>query len=36
MGKKQKAKINLIIKKDNKRFQYAVKVALNHEETKKD
>ena len=36
MDEKQKATINLIIKKDNKCFQYAVKVALNHEETKKD
>ena len=33
--KKKKAKINPINKKDNKCFQYAVTVALNHEETKK-
>ena len=32
MDKKQKSKINRINKKDNKCFQYAVTVALNHEE----
>ena len=34
--KNKKAIINPINTKDNKRFQYAVKVALNHEEIKKD
>ena len=34
--KKQKAAINSINKKDKKYFQYAVTVALNHEEIKKD
>ena len=33
--KNKKAAINLINKKDNKCFQYAVTVALNHEETEK-
>ena len=33
--KSKKATINLINKKDNKCFQYAVTVALNHEETEK-
>ena len=33
--KSKKAAINLINKKDNKCFQYAVIVALNHEETEK-
>ena len=33
--KSKKAAINLINKKDNKCFQYAVTVALNHEETEK-
>ena len=32
----KKATINPINKKDNKCFQYAVTVALNHEEIKKD
>ena len=36
MDKKQKLIINHINKKDNKCFQYAVTVALNHEENKKD
>ena len=36
MDKKQKTTINSINKIDNKCFQYAVTVALNHEETKKD
>ena len=37
LDKKQKSnKINPINKKDNKCFQYAVTVALNHEEIKKD
>ena len=34
--KNKKATINPINKKDNKCFQYAVKIALNHEEIKKD
>ena len=34
--KNKKAAINPINKKDNKCFQYAVIVALNHEEIKKD
>ena len=34
--KNKKATINLINKKDNKCFQYAVTVAPNHEEIKKD
>ena len=34
--KNKKATINLIHKKDNKCFQYAVTAALNYEETKKD
>ena len=34
--KNKKAKINLIIIKDNKCFQYAVIVTLNYEEIKKD
>ena len=34
--KNKKATINSINKKDNKCFQYAVTVALNHEEMKKD
>ena len=34
--KKKKATVNPINKKDNKYFQYAVVVALNHEEIKKD
>ena len=34
--KKKKATINLINKKDNKCFQYAVTVALNYKEIKKD
>ena len=34
--KNQKAAINPINKKDNKCFQYAVTVALNYEEIKKD
>ena len=34
--KKKKATVNPINKKDNKYFQYAVTVALNHEEIKKD
>ena len=33
---KKKKKINLIYKKDNKCFQYAITVVLNHEEIKKD
>ena len=33
--KSKKATINLINKKDNKCFQYAVTIALNHEETEK-
>ena len=33
---KEKATINAINKKDNKCFQYAVTVALNHEEIKTD
>ena len=32
----KKATINAINKKEDKRFQYAVAVALNHEEIKKD
>ena len=36
MDKKQKTTINSINKIDNKCFQYAVTVALNHEEIKKD
>ena len=37
LDKKHKSnKINPINKKDNKCFQYAVTVALNHEEIKKD
>ena len=36
MIKNKKATINSINKKDNKCFQYAAKVALNHEEIKKD
>ena len=34
--KNKKATINTINKKDNKCFQYAVTVALNYEEIKKD
>ena len=34
--KSKKATINPIKKKDNKCFQYAITVALNHEEIKKD
>ena len=34
--KNKKATINLINKKDNKCFQYAITVALNHEEIKTD
>ena len=34
--KNKKATINLINKKDNKCFQYAIRVALNYEEIKKD
>ena len=34
--KNKKAKINSINKKDNKCFQYAIKVALNHEKTKEN
>ena len=34
--KKKKATINLINKKDNKCFKYAVTVVLNHEEIKSD
>ena len=34
--KSKKATINNINKKDNKYFQYAVTVALNHEKIKKD
>ena len=34
--KNKRATINPINKKDNKCFQYAVTVALNHEEIKKD
>ena len=34
--KNKKAAINLINKKDNKCFQYAVTVAPNHEKIKKD
>ena len=34
--KNKKATINLINKKDNKCFQYAVTVAPNHEKIKKD
>ena len=34
--KNKKAAINPIIQKDDKCFQYAVTVALNHEEIKKD
>ena len=34
--KNKKALINLINKKDNKYFQYAVTVILNHEGIKKD
>ena len=34
--KNKKATINLINKKDNKYFQYAITVTLNHEEIKKD
>ena len=36
MDKKQKTTANPINKEDNKSFQYAVKVALNHEEIEKD
>ena len=36
MDKKQKTTINSINKIDNKCFQYAVTVVLNHEEIKKD
>ena len=36
MDEKQKAAINPINKKDNKCFQYAVTIALNYEEIKKD
>ena len=36
MDKKQIKTINPINKKDNKCFQYAVAVTLNHEEIKKD
>ena len=35
MNNKKKATINPINKKDNKSFQYAVTVALNHEEIRK-
>ena len=34
--KNKKATINPISKKDNKRFQYTVTVALNYEEIKRD
>ena len=34
--KNKNARINPIMKKDNKCFQYAVIVTLNHEEIKKD
>ena len=34
--KNKKATINHVNKKDNKRFQYTVTVALNHEVIKKD
>ena len=34
--KNKKATINLINKKDNKCFQYALTAALNHEKIKKD
>ena len=34
--KNKKATINLINEKDNKCFQYALTVALNHEEVEKD
>ena len=34
--KNKKAIINLINKKDNKCFQYAITVSLNHEEIQKD
>ena len=34
--KNKKTTINLINKKDNKCFQYAITVALNYEEIKKD
>ena len=34
--KSKKVPINLIIKKNNECFQYAVTVALNYEDTKKD
>ena len=34
--KMQKTRINSLNKKDNKCFQYAVTVVLNHEEIKKD
>ena len=36
MDKNEKATINPINKKDNKCFQYAVTISLNHEEIKKD
>ena len=36
MIKNKKATTNPIYKKDNKCFQYAVTVAVSHEETKKD
>ena len=36
MDKKQKATINFINKNDNKCFQYAATLALNHKETGKD
>ena len=34
--KNKKATMNLVSKKDNKYFQYAIPVELNHEEIKKD
>ena len=34
--KNKKTSINLIDKKDNKSFQYAVAIALNHKEIKQD
>ena len=34
--KSTKAAINLVNKKNNKCFQYAVTIALNHEQIKKD
>ena len=36
MDKSKKAAKNTVSQKDNKRFQYAATVVLNHEEIKKD